>query len=256
MRVFHKENGGLSSTRNFALQYANGEYIGFVDSDDWIDLEMYEEMYWKAKDENADIVICDMIDHYTDHEIYHHSSRFSDKFSVTASACNKMFRTKFIGNIRFPVGLWYEDLEFTTKQLMKTENISVIHKGFYHCHCRSFSIMNNNDSEKNKDILTVIEHLESFAKENGWSSKYEDTIKYLYIDHVLITTINRLEKQNNKEKRNVINYLREMVKKKYPKIYKDQVFRYLQRNRRVIARLNMMGLSMVSRFILYVKAKF
>lgn len=255
LRVFHKENGGLSSTRNFALQYANGEYVGFVDSDDWINPEMYEEMYYKAKEENADIVICDIVDHYTDYEIYHHSSRFTNKFMVTASACNKMFRTQFIGDIRFPVGLWYEDLEFTSKQLMKTENISVIHKGFYHCHCRDYSIMNNNNSEKNRDILTVIGHLEAFAKEHGWSDKYADTIEYLYIDHVLITAINRLEKQDSKEKKKVINCLRKAVIKKYPDLYRDQVFQNLPRNRRMIARLNAMGLSTISKLILSVKAK-
>ena len=81
IKAFFKENGGQATARNLALQKSNGEYLGFVDSDDWIDSDMYEKMYKTAKEENADIVICDMVDHYPTYDIYHHASEFTDKFS-------------------------------------------------------------------------------------------------------------------------------------------------------------------------------
>ncbi|MBQ7233687.1 MAG: glycosyltransferase family 2 protein [Bacillales bacterium] len=255
IRAFHKENGGQASARNFALQYARGEYLGFVDSDDWIDAEMYDEMYQKAETEKADIVICDMVDHFPNHEIYHHASQFEDKFTVTPSACNKIFKRSFAEDVCFPEGLWYEDFEYTTKQLMKTEKISVIHKGFYHCHCREVSTMRNDNSTKNKDILKVVENLELFAKENGWQEKYADAIEYLYIDHILLTTINRLEIQKNRKKREVIQYLRRAVCKKYPCFYKSAAFQKLNGNRRLIAWLNAKGLSTVSKMLFDIKAK-
>ena len=105
-------------------------------------------MYQKAKSEEADIVICDTTDHYPDKDVYHHASCFTDKFKVTPSACNKIFKRAFVGDRKFPVGLWYEDFEFTTKNLMLTEKIAVIHKGFYHCHCRLVSTMTNNNARK------------------------------------------------------------------------------------------------------------
>ena len=253
--VFHKENGGQASARNLALKYAKGEYLGFVDSDDWIDPEMYEEMYQKAKEQDFDIVICDMVDHYPNREIYHHASQFEDKFSVTPSACNKIFKRSFAGDILFPEGLWYEDFEYTTKQLMKTEKIGLIHKGFYHCHCREVSTMNNNNSEKNKNILLVLENLEEFVKKLGWQKKYAEVIEYLYIDHVLITTINRVENQKSIDKRAVIAFLRKAILKKYPHFYRDIVFKKIPSNRRLIACLNAMGLSFVSRMIFLLKAK-
>ena len=126
IRVFAKENGGQASARNVALKYATGEYLGFVDSDDWVDTTMYQEMYDAAIREDADIVICDMEDHYPTYVLYHHSSRFDSKFKVTPSACNKIFRRSIVGADLFPVGLWYEDFEFTTKQLMKTEKIATL----------------------------------------------------------------------------------------------------------------------------------
>ena len=255
VRVFHKENGGQASARNLALSHAKGEYLGFVDSDDWIDPTMYEEMYEKAKKEDLDIVICDMVDHYPERQLYHHASKFDDKFMVTPSACNKIFKTSFVGNVRFPEGLWYEDFEYTTKQLMKTDRIGVIHKGFYHCHCREVSTMNNNNSIKNKDMLCVIQHLEQFVNENGWQEKYAQVLEYIYIEHVLITTINRLECQKNKDKRAVIQYLRNAVCKKYPTFYKDSVFCKFGKNRQIIACLNALGLSKVSRVLLNIKSR-
>ena len=55
IKVFTKENGGQASARNLALEHVTGEYVGFVDSDDWVSLDMYEKMYQKAKETDADI---------------------------------------------------------------------------------------------------------------------------------------------------------------------------------------------------------
>lgn len=254
INAFFKPNGGQADARNLALLHAKGEYLGFVDSDDWIDCTMYEEMFQKAKEEEADIVICDTMDHYPEREVYHHASQFENKFTVTPSACNKIFRREFVGDKKFPSGLWYEDFEFTTKSLMLTEKISVIHKSFYHCHCREVSTMANNNSEKNLDMLIVLEHLTNFVDENCLQENHRDTLEYLHIEHVLISTINRLQLQKNKNKRYVINTMRKTVKQRYPKFYRDRVFKEMEKNRRIIAMLNYVGLSTLSMIILKFKS--
>ena len=97
VRVFHKTNGGISSARNLGLKYAQGEYISFIDSDDWIDINALEDMYNLAKKENSDIVICDMIDHYitdnnSEKQIYHNCTNYDSVYEVTPSASNKIFK--------------------------------------------------------------------------------------------------------------------------------------------------------------------
>ena len=242
IKIFDKVNGGQASARNYALPFAQGEYLGFVDSDDWVDSTMYEEMYEKAEKEDADIVICDMVDHFPDRTVCYPSSRFENKFKVTPSACNKLFKRSLVKEDVFPVGLWYEDFEFTTMQLMKTDCISVIHKGLYHCHCREVSTMYNNNSEKNQDILVVLEHLVEYVEKNGWYEKYKNVLEYLYIDHVLITSINRVQKQTND--------LRKEVLKKYNSFYKDDAFREMPKKRQIIALLNAYGLCSMSMMLL------
>ena len=250
IKIFDKVNGGQASARNYALPFAQGEYLGFVDSDDWVDSTMYEEMYEKAEKEDADIVICDMEDHFPDRTVCYPSSRFENKFKVTPSACNKLFKRSLVKEDVFPVGLWYEDFEFTTMQLMKTDCISVIHKGLYHCHCREVSTMYNNNSEKNQDILVVLEHLVEYVEKNGWYEKYKNVLEYLYIDHVLITSINRVQKQTNEKKKIVINNLRKEVLKKYNSFYKDDAFREMPKKRQIIALLNAYGLCSMSMMLL------
>lgn len=254
VKVFTKENGGQASARNVALAQAQGEFLGFVDSDDWVDVTMYQQMYETAVKENADIVICDMEDHYPNRSVYHPASRFESKFKVTPSACNKIFRRELVGTDEFSRGLWYEDFEFTTKQLMKTEKIATIHQGFYHCHCREESTMNNNNSKKNLDMLTVMEHLEAFVAKHGWQEKYKDVMEYLYLDHVLITSVNRVRRQKGTEKKAVIRQMVQTVKEKYPDFRQHDVFRKMPRNRRIVAVLNSVGLSGVSKILVDLKS--
>ena len=253
VRGFIKENGGLASARNYALDHVKGEYIGFVDSDDWVDPEMYETMYNKAKETDADIVISNTVDHYPDHDVYHRQSDVS-KFRRCGSVCNKLFRTKHFGDLRFPYGLWYEDLCLGMKLLMTTEKVSYCEEHFYHALAREGSIMLNDNSEKNLDIIKVMEELRRYAKKNGIYEKYKYEFEYMAIEHIMITTINRVAGHHNEQKKKVIKRLRHYVWKRYPNFLKSDAFREFPLNRRIVAVLNAYGFENVSQCLFKVKA--
>ena len=257
VKSYIKENGGQGSARNLGLESAKGEYISFVDSDDYLDLNMLEEMYNVAKEKDNDIVICDLVDHYLldDNEekvIYHNCTKYDSVYEVTPSACNKIFRREVIGDLKFLSRLWYEDFNFTTKILFNTDNISVISKGFYHCNCGHISTMNNNNSLKNLDMLTVIDDIMDYAKKN---KKYDKNImSYLIFDHVLITTINRVAVQKNDDRNRVLRQLLTYCRENIPDYKKQPFYNTISRNRRVIANLNYHGLWNVSKLILDTKS--
>lgn len=150
--VIHKENGGLSDARNAGLAIATGDYIAFVDSDDWIEPRMYEVMLSIIKKEKADIVACGFIDTYSQKSITHSypyvtgSSEtflkyiYSDTIFPVA-AWNKLYKKELWNSFSFPKGKICEDA-FTTYLLVdKASRIVQIPDALYHYRIRENSIM-------------------------------------------------------------------------------------------------------------------
>lgn len=245
LKVFHKENGGQSQARNLALEMTSGEYIAFVDSDDFVEATMLEEMYNKATTQKADVVICDILEHKSDGTTnYYNATDISNKFSVTPSVCNKIFKSSLAKSERFPAGIWYEDLVYTTRIFMKTDKICAVKKALYHTNLRDNSTMRNQNSLKNLDILTAFELLSNSADET-----LSDALEFIFIDHIFITAINRVARHKTKEKGRVIGKLRRIGLEKYPKFYKSNAFKSMPLKRRIIAFLNAYGCHKVSQFI-------
>lgn len=144
IRVFHKENGGVSSARQCGIDNAKGEYTIHVDPDDWVEPTMLEELYLKAVEENADMVICDMIKYYSnDKQIYikqqpsslEHQIVLEELFKhLQGSCCNKLIRKSCYDNynIEFPKRFnLYEDLYICTCILKHPIKVSYLAKSFY-----------------------------------------------------------------------------------------------------------------------------
>lgn len=249
---FVKENGGQASARNLALMHAKGEFIGFVDSDDWVECKMFESMYGKAIDEAADIVICNTVDQFDDHEVYHRQSDVG-KLRRCGSVCNKIFRRNLIGDVRFPTGLWYEDLCFGVKLLLSTERIAYCEEHFYHAVVRQGSTMNNNNARKNLDMLLIMDEIIKFTEDKGIQEQLNYDLEYMVIEHILITSINRVAEQKNSEKKQIIEQMRRYVLMHYPNFRKDNAFGEFSKSQQVIAILNACGLSSVSQMIFKLK---
>lgn len=157
-KVFHKPNGGVSSARQYGLERAKGEYVIHADSDDWIEPTMLEEMYAKAKEDDADVVICDFFANTNTEQQYVVQRPSSTKGQqvmkdlfqqLHGSCCNKLVRRACYNKIgaRFFPGIDYcEDL-FFWYQLFSHSNIKVAYlsKAFYHYYCPTChsSIMGN-----------------------------------------------------------------------------------------------------------------
>ena len=195
VRVFHKPNGGVSSARNMGLDNALGEWIIFCDSDDWIDAEMYEQMYNAAIQNKVDMVCCGLlVEHNNKKDTLSYNNSYEDHklmydclapIIVTYFATgNKLVSKKIydINRIRATEGanMW-EDVELMTKIRYFSQSSCVINKPFYH-----YNRMNESSITSALKMLSRVEgqvervkQIERFFIEQGAAKKYKHFISLL-----------------------------------------------------------------------------
>ena len=221
IRSMRVENGGHGRARNFAIDIARGEYLGFVDSDDWVAPDMYEKLYKKAREENADIVICDFLEKFSDgRETYLNAALQDELLASAGSACNKIFRSSIVEHVRFPQGLWYEDFYFSAIMLLKSRRTVFIPEALYFYRRGQESTMHNNNARKNLDIITIMDMLGDFMLPRD----LKDDFDFLFINHVGIDSINRLAAQLEPDK-DAIAQLRNYIRQCIPKLSHSTAFR-------------------------------
>ena len=180
VKTIHKKNGGLSSARNAGLDVAIGEYIGFVDSDDWIESDMYESLYKIITERKADISVCGRyiveegrITTISDtEEVYVFTKQealsqlvLDEHDGIKNFAWDKLYKKELFENIRYPEGKYYEDI-FTTYKLFSMSNlIAEIKSPKYYYLLREGSICGSNTPSKRYDYYKAnMECLEYIKK--------------------------------------------------------------------------------------------
>ena len=156
IKVIHKKNGGLSDARNAGLEIATGEYIGFVDSDDWIEKDMFEYLADGLTKYDADISICNIINVYNFKTIIDKANMdvvvdkyeglerlFSDR--LENYAWNKLYKRDCWKGVRFPKGKNFEDVLTIYKTFERSKRIAILDEAKYHYLRRDDSISGNKD---------------------------------------------------------------------------------------------------------------
>jgi len=177
VKVIHKENGGQASARNMALDIAIGDYIGFVDSDDWIEPDMYELLYNMCIQYKCDIANCTSTTHYKDktfiNESYSltiHNRSQAMKTMLEGKLYDEVVWTKLIKrdlieDLRFPEGVMYEDTAFTYKVINKSNRVCCIGAPKYHYIKRENSTMDRAIKSKSIDAVLIYDEIYKFIKD-------------------------------------------------------------------------------------------
>lgn len=229
IRVFHKNNGGLSDARNFGIKQAKGKYIGFIDSDDYIENEMYEFLYNNLIENKADISICGRFVNYDDgRELIQYKTGIKKVMDnvdglitlnsfkyFDMSACDKLYEKSLFNDIEFPYGLKCEDYYTMYKLFDKSRIIVYESKPMYHYYQREGSI------SRNKIMDTAF--IDASKSQVEYFNEYHPELMYVaYTSYVFanIAHFNRFLKYNiecNEEiklelKREVKKYLKYVLK--------------------------------------------
>ena len=166
IKVIHKENGGLSDARNVAIDIASGEYLSFIDSDDYVEPDMIESMYKALIETDSDVAVCGMdsfdengrvTDYYKPHE-KRMVCKGEDRceFLYQPSACNKLYKETIFEDLRFPKGRLYEDAYVFHYILEKAPSFVYTGKVSYHYYQRSQSIMRSDYTIRSTDIVDAV----------------------------------------------------------------------------------------------------
>lgn len=218
IKVIHKENGGLSDARNAGLDIARGYYISFVDSDDYIDNNMIEKLYYGCTKNNTDIAICDKILELENgkkfkEKMYNNSCELNQKETYenillySPSVWNKLFKRELFTDIRFPKGKLYEDIITTNKLIDKSNKTFYVEGTYYHYIQRQNSIVHKNFNINKLDYINNAKELYEFILK-----RYPDILEQCdaYYMLVLSTVISDMYLQRNQYKIQYNKYIKEL----------------------------------------------
>ena len=259
IKAYKTENGGVSSARNFGIKKATGEYIGFVDSDDFVELDMYEKMYNKALITKSDIIVCDFKEILNNNERVLKSQLISADDNIKSyiisnpSACNKIFKKSiFDEGFKFKSNIIYEDLCLIPTLVIKTNKIDFINEPLYCYYRRDNSIMHQSEfSNKLLNIFTVLEDIENQFKKYNLYEKYFDEIEYIYITNLLRSATIRFLKYKSTKK--YLLQINDIVENKFPNFNKNKYYKKSTYKTKIICYLAYHKLYFLLKIIIFIK---
>lgn len=256
IKAYKKKNGGLSDARNYGIQFCTGEYIGFVDSDDYVDITMYEKMYNLAHENNFSIVACDYYKVYP-HKMERVNARACDNnkdmfINTLAAAWNKIYLKDIIekSGVRFPKGLIYEDTEFFCELIPYIEKIGHVSEAFVYYVQREGSIANT-QGEKTAQIFKIMTNIISYYKNKNIFEEFKDELEYLFVKILFGSSMERISRISDLHYRNKLLYETiDLVEKTFPN-WKKNKYIYKSMNPRNIYMkiLKKWNITIISRII-------
>lgn len=247
IKSYIKENGGQGSARNYGLKKTTGEYIGYVDSDDFVEKDMYKKLYNKAKENNYDIVVCGNYNVSEDYQnknidafINNYNTDLENIFFGKMAVWNKIYKRDILikNKLEFKEKVWYEDLAFTLKAIMNSNTFAFIDEPLYDYLIREGSTMNNSNVQRNLEILDAFNDILSYIQHNK-KEEYFNKIEFLAIDHIYISAIVRVLKADSDKniKKETIEKLINYMNKNFPNYKSNKYINTLSKNRKIIYKL-------------------
>ena len=202
IKVIHKKNGGLSDARNNGIKIATGDYIGFVDSDDWIHTNMYEKLHYALVENDADISCCKLI--RCKDSIKKISKKFDSSiseynqlqyirkfFKIDSQECvyyawNKLYKKQIIDENQYPINLTSEDVVGTYKALLKSKKIIEINYPYYYYYYNPDSITSGKFSKKDLDLIEIWDKVIEITKKEAPDFLWMAELNRYRIDYTLL----------------------------------------------------------------------
>lgn len=221
--VYKKENGGLSDARNFGIEKAQGLYLAFLDSDDYYDKYFLEKMYQKITSDNADIVVCDyqLVDekykYMQTKEVEIYQSLNGEKAflnnikaeGINSGVWNKLYKKTLFDDIRYPVGIYYEDHATMYKLLLGSSKISFVSEVLFYYVQREGSITNSIRKKNIDDRFLVLKGMKEYLIQNNKYTHYKRDYQIAYLQYVILSGAIQIVKHSRSYRKDITYMLRQ-----------------------------------------------
>lgn len=232
-----QENSGQAVARNAALSQCHGEYVGFLDSDDFVKPDMFARMYEKAKAQDADYVACGYSDltyengkeivlqHYVASRV---ALQTKDMYKgALVSPFLHLYRREILlkSQVKFPEGVIYEDTAFYLNLIPYIHKLAVIEEPLAYRVRHSNSTMTNFKAEKVAQIFPVLDAAIAYYKEHGFYEAYREELEYFCVRVLLCSSIQRIGKVAERSARKtLVNSTLSYVEREFPEYRKNKLF--------------------------------
>lgn len=237
IKVLTKENGGQATARNMGIRCCTGEYIGFADSDDYVDTSMYEKMYSLAKQKDADFVECHyhylqekegkLIELKTRGNIREYENRKDMFIDPQVSPWNKLYRREILTEteITFPEGVIYEDTAFYIKTISAIKRTAYLDEHLVYYFLRGSSTMNANKSRRVADIFAVLQDILDYYQSHQLYEEYADELEYFCVKILMCSSLSRIGRVEDKElEKQLLDKTFGMIQDNFPQYKKNPYF--------------------------------
>lgn len=239
IKVFHnKTNKGIGYNRNYGIKKATGEYIGFVDSDDWVNETMYDKLYKKAKEDNLDLVLCNFhkmlekennLEEIASSEIsYFKNTNLKQTpnllLDVELAPWNKLYKKELIKEITFPENLKYEDTIFVLKAMARSKKIGMVDEKLNYYLVRSKSettVMN----KKVYDILKVSKMMIDELKSHDYYNDVKDYAEAMTIRNLFRYTLQQRYQKDKKLANGFIDDAFKFLNEEFPNWKQNKIWK-------------------------------
>lgn len=233
---FKKKNGGLSSARNFGMKKATGEYIGFVDSDDYVSYDMYEQLYNKAIETKSDVVVSNICYKYakkSEKRSFLHPEYFGKSISeepkilieAKSYAWNKIYKKELWDKFTFP-DQYFEDSAIVYNVLNEANKIECVDLPLYNYIKERPGAITSEISPKIFDIFKSCDSILNYYKKCDNYEKIKDVIEEVCIRHIRIRLLYIYDSKNRKLTWRFFKEARHYLKENIPNWKKNYSMQY------------------------------
>lgn len=248
IRAVHQPNGGAGAARNHGIQLAQGEYLLFVDGDDYLSPDLLKALSEVIEKTPADLILFGAqverdgkkVDEL--HEAVPAETLFSVQdapdlyFGVMAPWNRAYRRTLFTEHdISFATKVWYEDIRVVTKILAVAQNAYRLHGAYYHYLQREGSAMNNTNVERNAEILQAYDDILQWYDIHGFLASHRAELTFQAVQHILLAATVRVLLIDRRHR--LVGDFRAYMERHFPDFRENKYLSRLDKNKRLIYRL-------------------